>query len=313
MGAQMRIYRQRIKSVNSIKKITNAMELIAAARVIKARQRATEAMPYTTALTRAVSAVATNTNEDHPLTTSNADAKRAGVVIITADRGLAGAYSVAALKRAAELVALLESEGKEVVPYLVGRKAVSYFKFRKRSYAQEWSGFTDAPTFENAKEIADRITADFLKDFAEGGHDEIHLVYTRFRSMVRQDPHVLRLLPLEVVDKDTEGDSDRGLDFSVQRYDEGTIAPEYDFEPSASEVLDRLLPKYVRNRIYTALLSSSASELAARQRAMKSATDNATELIKTYQRLANQARQAGITQEISEIVGGANALADAKK
>ncbi len=313
MGAQMRIYRQRIKSVNSIKKITNAMGLIAAARVIKARQRATEAMPYTTALTRAVSAVATNTTEDHPLTTSNADAKRAGVVIITADRGLAGAYSVAALKRAAELVALLESEGKEVVPYLVGRKAVSYFKFRKRSYAQEWSGFTDAPTFENAKEIADRITADFLKDFAEGGHDEIHLVYTRFRSMVRQDPHVLRLLPLEVVDKDTEGDSDRGLDFSVQRYDEGTIAPEYDFEPSASEVLDRLLPKYVRNRIYTALLSSSASELAARQRAMKSATDNATELIKTYQRLANQARQAGITQEISEIVGGANALADAKK
>jgi len=313
MGAQMRIYRQRIKSVNSIKKITNAMELIAAARVIKARQRATEAMPYTTALTRAVSAVATNTTEDHPLTTSNADAKRAGVVIITADRGLAGAYSVAALKRAAELVALLESEGKEVVPYLVGRKAVSYYKFRKREYAQEWSGFSDAPTFENAKEIADRITADFLKDFAEGGHDEIHLVYTRFRSMVRQDPHVLRLLPLEVVDKDTEGDSDRGLDFSVQHYDEGTIAPEYDFEPSASEVLDRLLPKYVRNRIYTALLSSSASELAARQRAMKSATDNATELIKTYQRLANQARQAGITQEISEIVGGANALADAKK
>ena len=313
MGAQMRIYRQRIKSVNSIKKITNAMELIAAARVIKARQRATEAMPYTTALTRAVSAVATNTNEDHPLTTSNAEAKRAGVVIITADRGLAGAYSVAALKRAAELVALLESEGKEVVPYLVGRKAVSYYKFRKREYAQEWTGFSDAPTFENAKDIADRITADFLKDYAEGGHDEIHLVYTRFRSMVRQDPHVLRLLPLEVVDKDTEGDSDRGLDFSVQTYDEGAIAPEYDFEPSASEVLDRLLPKYVRNRIYTALLSSSASELAARQRAMKSATDNATELIKTYQRLANQARQAGITQEISEIVGGANALADAKK
>ena len=314
MGAQMRIYRQRIKSVNSIKKITNAMELIAAARVIKARQRATEAMPYTTALTRAVSAVATNTNEDHPLTTSNPEAKRAGVVIITADRGLAGAYSVAALKRAAELVALLESEGKEVVPYLVGRKAVTYYKFRKREYAQEWTGFSDAPTFQNAKDIADRITADFLKDYSEGGHDEIHLVYTRFRSMVRQDPHVLRLLPLEVVGKDeADESSDRGLDFSVQTYDEGTIAPEYDFEPNAAEVLDRLLPKYVRNRIYTALLSSSASELAARQRAMKSATDNATELIKTYQRLANQARQAGITQEISEIVGGANALADAKK
>ena len=313
MGAQMRIYRQRIKSVNSIKKITNAMELIAAARVVKARQRATEAMPYTTALTRAVSAVATNTNEDHPLTTAKETAKRAGVVIITADRGLAGAYSVAAIKESAELISKLTAEGKEVVPYLVGRKAVTYYKFRKREYAQEWTGFSDAPTFQNAKDIADRITADFLKDYSEGGHDEIHLVYTRFRSMVRQDPHVLRLLPLEVVEKDVVGDSDRGLDFSVQHYDEGTIAPEYDFEPNAAEVLDRLLPKYVRNRIYTALLSSSASELAARQRAMKSATDNATELIKTYQRLANQARQAGITQEISEIVGGANALADAKK
>src|SRR6478736_1258967 len=277
MGAQMRIYRQRIKSVNSIKKITNAMELIAAARVVKARQRATEAMPYTTALTRAVSAVATNTNEDHPLTTAK-----------------------------------LTAERKEVVPYLVGRKAVSYFKFRKRDYAAEWTGFSDAPTFENAKEIADRITADFLKDTEEGGNDEIHVVFTRFRSMVRQDPHVLRLLPLEVVEADEAGD-DESLDLSVHHYEEGQIPPEYSFEPNASEVLDMLLPKYVRNRIFTALLSSAASELAARQRAMKSATDNATELIKTYQRLANQARQAGITQEISEIVGGANALADAKK
>lgn len=310
MGAQMRIYRQRIKSVNSIKKITNAMELIAAARVIKARQRATEAMPYTTALTRAVSAVATNTNEDHPLTTATAEARRAGVVIIAADRGLAGAYSVSAIKRAAELITHLQAEGKEVVPYLVGRKAVSYFKFRKREYAQEWTGFTDAPTFENAKEIADRITADFLKDYDEGGHDEIHVVFTRFRSMVRQDPHVLRLLPLEIVDASDEGEE--GLDLSVNRYEEGQLAPEYDFEPSAGEVLDLLLPKYVRNRIYTALLSSSASELAARQRAMKSATDNAGDLIKKYERLANQARQAGITQEISEIVGGADALADAK-
>ncbi|WP_323096765.1 F0F1 ATP synthase subunit gamma [Intrasporangium sp. YIM S08009] len=311
MGAQMRIYRQRIKSVQSIKKITNAMELIAAARVVKARQKAAEAMPYTTALTRAVSAVATNTNEDHPLTTDNPDAKRAGVVVITADRGLAGAYSVAAIKRSAELVAHLQAEGKEVSSYLVGRKAVSYYKFRRREYAAEWTGFSDAPTFENAKEIADRITADFLKDYAEGGHDEIHVVFTRFRSMVRQEPHVLRLLPLEVVEADDAGEE--GIDLSVNRYEEGQIPPEYSFEPSASEVLDQLLPKYVRNRIFTALLSSAASELAARQRAMKSATDNATELIKTYQRLANQARQAGITQEISEIVGGANALADAQK
>ncbi len=312
MGAQMRIYRQRIKSVNSIKKITNAMELIAAARVVKARQKATEAMPYTIALTRAVSAVATNTNEDHPLTTTSENATRAGVVIITADRGLAGAYSTSAIKASEELIARLRKEGKEVVPYLVGRKSVSYYKFRRREYAQEWTGFSDAPTFEDAKAIADRITEDFLKDVDEGGHDEIHVVFTRFRSMVRQEPHALRLLPLEVVGKD-EADASSDLDLSVHEYDKGEIPPEYSFEPSASEVLDQLLPKYVRNRIFTALLSSSASELAARQRAMKSATDNAGELIKKYERLANQARQAGITQEISEIVGGADALADAKK
>jgi F-type H+-transporting ATPase subunit gamma len=314
MGAQMRIYRQRIKSVQSIKKITNAMELIAAARVVRARQRATEAMPYTTALTRAVSAVASNTNEDHPLTTPKETAKRAGVVLITADRGLAGAYSVSAIKESSELITRLTGEGKDVVPYLVGRKGVSYYKFRKRSYAAAWEGFSDAPTFENARAIADRIVEDFLKPFDEGGNDEIHVVYTRFRSMVRQEPHVLRLLPLEIVEADeVVEDDDSGIDFSVNRYEEGQLAPEYSFEPSPGEVLDRLLPNYVRNRIYTALLSSAASELAARQRAMKSATDNASELIKKYERLANQARQAGITQEISEIVGGADALADAKK
>jgi F-type H+-transporting ATPase subunit gamma len=256
-------------------------------------------MPYTTALTRAVSAVATNANEDHPLTTSNPDAKRAGVVIITADRGLAGAYSVAALKRAAELVALLESEGKEVVPYLVGRKAVSYYKFRKREYAADWTGFTDRPTFDAAREIGERVTGDFIAGSEEGGVDELHVVFTRFKSMVTQEPTVVRLLPLEVV----EGTEAPAPD---------EVLPLYEFEPNASEVLDALLPKYVTSRLFNALLQSAASELAARQRAMKSATDNAEELIKTYTRLANQARQAEITQEISEIVGGASALADAK-
>lgn len=311
MGAQMRIYRQRIKSVQSIKKITNAMELIAAARVVKARQRAVEAMPYTSALTRAVSAVATNANEDHPLTRPKGSSSRAGVVIITADRGLAGAYSVSAIKESNELVEKLRAEDKEVLPYLVGRKAVSYYHFRRREFAAEWTGFTDAPQFENAREIADRITEDFLKDTEQGGLDEVHIVYTRFRSMVTQVPHVLRLLPLEVVEADQA--DEEGLDFSVKQYEEGALLPEYDFEPNANEVLDALLPQYVRNRVFTCLLSSAASELAARQRAMKSATDNAEELIKKYHRLANQARQAGITQEISEIVGGANALADAKK
>ncbi|MDN5790859.1 MAG: F0F1 ATP synthase subunit gamma, partial [Micrococcales bacterium] len=307
MGAQMRIYRQRIKSVNSIKKITNAMELIAAARVVKARQRATEAMPYTTALTRAVSAVATNANEDHPLTRPNESVVRAGVVIIASDRGLAGAYSASALKASGELIQRLKGEGKEVVPYLVGRKAVAYHRFRRIEYAAEWTGFTDAPTFERAKEIADRVVEDFLRDTDEGGHDEIHLVFTQFRSMVRQEPRVLRLLPLEVVEAHEAG---KDADFTVKEYEEGELLPAYEFEPNANDVLDALLPKYVRNRVYTALLSSAASELAARQRAMKSATDNAGELIKKYERLSNQARQASITQEISEIVGGADALAD---
>ncbi|WP_347352092.1 F0F1 ATP synthase subunit gamma [Intrasporangium sp.] len=311
MGAQMRIYRHRIKSVQSIKKITNAMELIAAARVVKARQRAVEAMPYTTALTRAVSAVATNANEDHPLTRPKGSSTRAGVVVITADRGLAGAYSVSAIKESNELIERLRGEGKQVQSYLVGRKAVTYYHFRRREFAAEWSGFTDAPQFANAREIADRITADFLKETDQGGLDEVHIVYTLFRSMVTQEPRVLRLLPLEVVDADDAGEE--GVDLTVKQYEEGELLPEYDFEPNAVEVLDALLPKYVRNRVFTCLLSSAASELAARQRAMKSATDNAEELIKKYERLANQARQAGITQEISEIVGGANALADAQK
>lgn len=303
MGAQMREYRQRIRSVQATKKITRAMELIAASRVVKARRAVQESTPYALALTRACSAVATHSNTDHPLTTERDNPTRAAVLICTADRGLAGAYSVNAIKKSAELIERLRGEGKEVVVYLVGRKAVSYYSFRRRSYAKEWTGFTDAPTFEAAKEIGDLLTEEFVKGSEDGGADEVHIVYTRFKSMVTQEPQVVRLLPLEVVegeiDTDGDGEPDSGL------------LPLYEFEPSADEVLDALLPKYVTARIYNALLQSAASELAARQRAMKSATDNAEELIKTYTRLANQARQAEITQEISEIVGGASALADA--
>jgi F-type H+-transporting ATPase subunit gamma len=299
MGAQIRVYRERIKSVGSIKKITRAMELVAASRVTKARQYVAESTPYALALTRAVSAVATFSDVDHPLTTERPDVKRAGVVIMTSDRGLAGAYSVSAIKESAELIAKLKSEGKEVVPYLVGRKAVSYYKFRKREYAADWTGFTDRPTFDAAREIGERVTGDFIAGSEEGGVDELHVVFTRFKSMVTQEPTVVRLLPLEVV----EGTEAPAPD---------EVLPLYEFEPNASEVLDALLPKYVTSRLFNALLQSAASELAARQRAMKSATDNAEELIKTYTRLANQARQAEITREISEIVGGASALADAK-
>ena len=295
----MRVYRQRIRSVQATKKITRAMELIAASRVVKARQRVIESTPYATALTRAVSAVATFSNVEHPLTTEHPQVRRAAMVVITSDRGLAGAYSSAVLKESEKLAELLREEGKEVIPYLVGRKAVGFYKFRRRVFAQEWSGFSDSPTFDVAREIGTRITEDFIKDYDTGGVDEVHVVFTRFRSMVTQEPEVIRLLPLEVVEGTDAPESDE-------------VLPLYEFEPSADQVLDALLPKYVTERLFNALLQSAASELAARQRAMKSATDNAEELIRKYTRLANQARQAEITQEISEIVGGADALASAK-
>ena len=297
MGAQMRVYRQRIRSVQATKKITRAMELIAASRVVKARTRVVESGPYTHALTKALSALATYSHEEHMLTTEVEQVRRAAVLIISSDRGLAGGYSSSVIKESEQLVQRLRDEGKEVVVYLVGRKVISYYQFRHREFAAQWSGFSDAPQFAHAREIGERLVADFRMEYAEGGHDEVHIVYTRFKSMVTQEPRVIRLVPLEVV----EGEAP----------DKNDVLPLYAFEPSVDEVLSALLPKYITHRIYTCLLGAAASELAARQRAMKSATDNADALIKTYTRLANQARQAEITQEISEIVGGADALASA--
>jgi len=246
-----------------------------------------------------VSAVATFSNVEHPLTTEHTEVRRAAMVVITSDRGLAGAFSSAVLKESEMLAEKLRAEGKEVAPYLVGRKAVGFYKFRRRQFAQEWSGFSDSPKFEMAREIGQRIIDDFIKDYDDGGVDEVHVVFTRFVSMVTQDPDVIRLLPLEVVE---------GTDAP----EEDEVLPLYEFEPSPDEVLDALLPKYVNARLFSALLQSAASEHASRQRAMKSATDNAEELIRKYTRLANQSRQAEITQEISEIVGGVEALASAK-
>ena len=296
MALSLREYRARIRSVESTKKITRAMELIAASRIIKAQQRAQAAAPYARELTRAVSAVATFSNVDHPLTTETTDSNRAAVLIVTSDRGLAGAYSSSVIKEAERLIEKLKEEGKEVAVYISGRKGVAYFNFRRREIVRSWTGHSDQPTYAVAREIGDELIEQFLTE--DTGVDEVHVVYTRFRSMLTQEPTAVRLLPLEVV----EGEEPPAED---------DLLPLYEFEPSAEDVLDALLPKYVQSRIYFALLQAAASELAARQRAMKSATDNATELIKKYTRIANQARQAGITQEISEIVGGVNALADA--
>jgi F-type H+-transporting ATPase subunit gamma len=308
MAVSLREYRARIKSTESMKKITRAMELIAASRIIKAQQRARQAAPYARELTRAVSAVATYANVDHPLTTEPENPHRAAIVIVTSDRGLAGAYSSSVLKEGERLAERLREEGKEVVTYVSGRKGEAYLKFRRRDIAGAWTGFSDQPKYDDAYDIGKAVISAFLhgvdaehdtrSEDGELGVQEVHLVYTQFRSMLVQEPHSVRLLPLEVVEGEDKPADDE-------------VLPLYEFEPSAEEVLDALLPRYVQSRIYFALLQSSASELAARQKAMKSATDNADELIKKFTRVANQARQAGITQEISEIVGGVNALADA--
>ena len=299
MAVSLREYRARIKSTESMKKITRAMELIAASRIIKAQQRAQSAAPYARELTRAVSAVATYSNVDHPLTREPEDPKRAAVLIVTSDRGLAGAYSSSLLKEAERLAERLRSEGKEIETYICGRKGEAYYKFRGRPVVASWTGFSDQPSYEAAHEIGQTLIDAFLDEDGPHAVDEVHVVFTRFRSMLVQEPTDVRLLPLEVV----EGE---------EKPENGDVLPLYEFEPSPEEVLDGLLPQYVQSRIFFALLQAAASELAARQKAMKSATDNADELIKKYTRIANQARQAGITQEISEIVGGVNALADAQ-
>jgi F-type H+-transporting ATPase subunit gamma len=296
MAGSLREYRAKIRATESTKKITRAMELIAASRIIKAQDRAQKAAPYAREITRAVTAVATYSDVDHPLTTERENPQRAAVLVVTSDRGLAGAYSSSVLKASERLHEKLHSEGKEVDWYVAGRKGVAYFTFRRRDMKETWSGFSERPDFHNAEEIGNALVSAFVEE--DGGVDEVHVVFTRFRSMLVQEPSDIRMLPLEVVEsEDTPAEHE--------------ILPLFEFEPNPSAVLDALLPRYVNSRIYFCLLQSAASELAARQSAMKSATDNAQDLIEQYTRIANQARQAGITQEISEIVGGANALADA--
>jgi F-type H+-transporting ATPase subunit gamma len=296
MGAQLRVYRQKIRSAQTTKKITRAMELIAASRIQKALQRVHASAPYARAVTRAVSAVATYSNVNHVLTTEPESIDRAAIVVFASDRGLAGAFNANVLRESEELATLLRSQGKDVVYYLVGRRAVGYFTFRKRAAERIWIGGTDNPTFETAREIGDEVVAKFIQPTSEGGVDEIHVVYNRFVSMLTQSPEVVRLLPLEVVE-------------GVEEPDANAVAlPLYEFEPEADRVLDELLPVYIQSRIFNAMLQSAASKHAATQKAMKSASDNADTLIRDYTRLANNARQAEITQQISEIVGGADAL-----
>lgn len=306
MGAQQRVFKAKINSTSSLRKIFKAMELIAASRIQKAIARAQGATPYANALTRAVSAVATLSNVDHTLTTEREVTKTAAVVVIGPDRGFAGAYASNVIREAEQLVELLSEQGKQVKLYTVGGKVESYYTFRDREITRAWTGISENPSYEDAQEIGRELVSSFNAGSDADGVDEIFMVFTLFKSSVIHNPEYRRLLPLEIVDAQ-EADAPVTADDAAHR----EPFPLYDFEPSADAVLDALLPKYIESRVLAALLNAAASEQAARQQAMNSAVDNADELIRTYTRLANTARQAEITQELTEIVGGADALASA--
>jgi len=302
MAGQIQALRRRVRSTKSTKKITKAQELVATSRIAKAQERVEASRPYAEAITNVLTALASNTNIDHPLLVPRERVRRAGVLVVTSDRGLCGAYNANAIRTAEQLIARLKGDGKEVALYVIGRKGVTYYRFRNREIAGSWTGFSEQPHFDDAREVGESLIeafvagADDLTGDGDGvaGVDELHLVSTQFRSLMTQTPVARFLAPMEVEETEQEGPM-----------------PAYEFEPEPDELLDALLPKYINTRIYAALIDSAASESASRRRAMKSATDNAEEMINTLTRQMNSARQAAITQEISEIVGGANALAAA--
>src|SRR5882757_6455559 len=305
MAATLRELRGRIRSAGSIKKITKAQEMIATSRIGKAQARLAESRPYAVEITRVLTTLAEEAALDHPLLVERPEPKRAGVLVVSSDRGLCGAYNSGAFRRAEELFSLLRESGKTPVLYTVGRKALNYYTFRNWEISESWTGFSERPSYENAAEVAETLVDAFMAGAENNGEaqaqeqagvDELHIVYTEFKSMMSQSAAAHRIAPM------------------VVEYVEEDIGPHtlYSFEPDATTLFEALLPRYLTTRVYAALLESAASELASRQRAMKSATDNADDLIKALTLEANRERQAQITQEISEIVGGANALADAK-
>ncbi|GAY18212.1 F0F1 ATP synthase subunit gamma [Mycobacterium sp. shizuoka-1] len=307
MAATLRELRGRIRSASSIKKITKAQELIATSRIAKAQARVDAARPYASEITNMLTELASASALDHPLLVARENPTRAGVLVVSSDRGLCGGYNANVLRRAEELFSLLRDEGKDPVLYVVGRKALGYYNFRQRAVVESWTGFSERPEYDNAREIADTLVAAFMSGADDTGEDpgadgilgvdELHIVSTEFRSMLSQTAAALRIAPMVV---EYVGEPETGPH---------TL---FSFEPNAEELFDSLLPRYIATRVYAALLEAAASESASRRRAMKSATDNADDLIKALTLAANRERQAQITQEISEIVGGANALADAK-
>jgi F-type H+-transporting ATPase subunit gamma len=309
MGAELRVYRRRIRSVESTKKITKAMELIAASRIVKAQNRMNAAKPYARELRHALAEIGGDKTLAHPMLTGVDNPRRAGILIVTSDRGLAGGYNANAIRAANELAERLGREGKEVERYVIGRKGAGYFTFRRIPLSGSWTGFSEQPNFIDARGATETVvralTATSAGEVEDGkpGIDELWVVYTRFVNSVTQTATAVRVSPVQGSDADESAEHDE------EQGEDTESAASYEFEPEPAELIGALLPRYISSRIFSALLESAASESAARRRAMKSASDKATDLIRTYTRLANQARQAEITQEISEIVGGADALA----
>ncbi|QIS09415.1 F0F1 ATP synthase subunit gamma [Nocardia arthritidis] len=314
----LRELRSRIRGVNSIKKITKAQELIATSRISKAQARVAAAKPYAVEITKVLGELASASQSlSHPLLTERPNPRRAAVLVITSDGGMCGGYNSNVLKRAEELMTTLRHEGKEPVVYVMGNKGLTYYTFRNRPPASAWTGFSQQPKYTDASAACHHLVDSFMAG-SDGevpapngagtieGVDELHIVYTRFVSMLTQTPEVRRLAPIQVSFVDEN--FDLGEDF-VSDSPTAELQAQYEFEPDADVLLAALLPKYINTRIYASLLDAAASESAARRTAMKAATDNANELASVLTRQANTVRQAQITQEISEIVGGVNALA----
>ncbi|GGG01147.1 ATP synthase gamma chain [Rhodococcoides trifolii] len=315
----IRELRSRIRSTNSIKKITKAQELIATSRITKAQARVEASKPYATEITKVLSALASAAGSlDHPLLTERSEPKRAAVLVVTSDSGQCGGYNSNVLREAEELQQLLRSEGKDPVIYVLGRKGLTYYTFRDRDVKGAWTGFSQQPTYADAAKASKHLVELFMAGSGDDiespngegtveGVDELHIVYTTFVSMLSLKPTARRMAPLEI-DYDDQ-DVELGADYLTDSESSSEVKAQYDFEPEAETLLSALLPKYISTRIYSALLDAAASESAARRTAMKAATDNANDLVNALSRQANQARQAQITQEISEIVGGVDALA----
>lgn len=316
--ANLRELRSRIRGVNSIKKITKAQEMIATSRITRAQARVTAAKPYSEEITKVVSELASaSKNLTHPLLNERPNPRRSAVLVVTSDSGMCGGYNANVLKRAEQLVSTLRDQGKEPVMYVTGKKGLTYYTFRDRRPIASWAGFSQRPQYTDASVASNHLVESFMAG-SDGevavpdgtgtiaGVDELHIVYTRFVSMLTQVPEVRRMAPIQPVfiDENFEMGSDMMSDSP-----DAEVQAQYEFEPDADVLLAALLPKYINTRIYASLLEAAASESAARRTAMKAATDNANELADSLSRHANSVRQANITQEISEIVGGVNALA----